>query len=338
MSDQNEGRLSPENAPENQTAENTPTPRLQRALEHRERVTFGVQPVYVDTSNSNSVNPANISLPKADRKKPLIKVNHRTVSLDLRARAGAICQLSEQNPGGKLWAITVKFSPLFSKKIAEGKKRPQDAYQQLLNERIRYRYRKLGIPSDTNRLELYLFVLEQSPRTPKFTLHAHFFAYLMPEDRLIFEQIIKQDAGRENNSVRFQDTYVLQHSAEPKSIEYQMLRAEIEEGLLLVDDDGNDVEDDTPDCFPQWEVASNGRLVKRGMPVDLGWVDYLAKDLDESITGVSKGKNYSSPQVVQKKAKDLYLENYRAQQESKRQLECRKKAIEEAQKAEEEPG
>ncbi len=298
-------RISRQDEVVTESSEFTPTPALVRAVAHA--AITGNDRGLVDTSNYNLT--SSFTPPLLDRpshKKPNHKItrrvdqgphiNHnrldeegqgrpqktltRYISYPLRTLYQAVEGLCEVNEA--MHAVTVYFSQEVSEALRGNKKGAVVGYA----ERVKLRFDRAGIS-----FKNYFFVLEESASGG---LHAHFVAAFDPQLIKRVRELLKADGAGEDSDVKIQAGYWQYHSASPGTPEWELLELDSEFDL---------------NQYELHTLESGRQRWRRRVPVNIGWADYISKDLHRRLQGIP-GQHYYAPIRVKKAAAELYEEKH----------------------------
>jgi len=260
-----------------------PNPRILRAMQQQEITGNNLAPV--DTSNSNI--PSTDSLPSLSNRKKRsgpfkFGVKNRKVSYQLRYLFKALLQWKGEREGYKTAFATVHFDRITEGKLTKAKKGPVSAYGDRLSKALK------SLDNEAN----FFFTLELGRQANK-RLHAHILIAYHPDDFETLKTLLKKGANNTGTGLKIQHTFILKHPARPGSFEYEALELDEEHGVC------------------SYEKDQDGKYFKE-LPVNIGSVDYISKDLAKRVLTKTKHPYYA-PQSLTKIANQLWDKAYEKQ-------------------------
>lgn len=272
----------------------SPNPRILRALQKQEVTGNDLAPV--DTSNTNIPSIDSLpALPNRKKRTGPITTGKRKLSYQLRYLFKALLQWKEDKADYKISFATVHFDRLTEDKLNAAKKGPVSAYADRLSKAI----------STLDHEANFFFVMEKGKSSNK-RLHVHILIAYHPDDFDTLKPLLKKGANTTGTGLKIQDTFTLQHPAQPGSFEYEALELDEEHGVCSYDNDAK-------------EAQKKGRDKKffKVLPVNIGSVDYISKDLAKRVI-INTKHPYYAPQSLTKMANQLWDEAYEKQKTWKR--------------------
>lgn len=282
---------------------NAPRPALELAVAHFIATGNDDRGVYVGNHppipHLKKREPSN-KVPSPVRKRTGGKPDDHFFSWKLTYLMKALKRYQERH-GADSWvveAITVNLPFLRSTSLAMQTKGPATAYGDALADRLKHLQRQ----------PRFFLVLEDSADE---TLHAHLCMCFHPDDKQAIKQALRLDAHGNNASVRFQQVY-RQYEPDPRQgdIDREMDAARAEARALGIPDDEDEVADPYS-LYPQYDRRNSWYY--RMAPIDIGWADYLSKNLHlggpNFLVGKSggKGRGYAQRELA-REANALYVE------------------------------
>ncbi|HCR99163.1 MULTISPECIES: hypothetical protein [Halomonas] len=239
------------------------------------------RPVYIDNHPPIphlKKREASSKIPSLTRKRANGKPHEHYFSWKLTYCMKALMQYQNSNraDGWKLAAITVNLPFLRSLALTSQKKGPATAYGDAIAGRLSYLHRQ----------PRFFLTLEDSKDE---TLHAHICMAYHPDDQVTIRQALRLDAASNNASIMFRHEY-RQYEPDPTQgdIDREMDEArEAARAAGIPDDEG---EPEEPCSLYQLYDQRLNRYY-RMMPIDIGWADYLSKELHQGGANFLVGKS-----------------------------------------------
>jgi len=302
-------------------------PLIMAALAKLDNPIFSVIPVGVSTSTNTTVisTESTLRIKHPSKSKAPEKKSKRSkifISYHFRSLLHALAEIQALNSLASLSYITVNLSQAHSIDLLTSRRTPAKAYAYKLKRRF-----KAGLK--TKRLHLkeqpnFFFILEESKDQ---SLHCHILMSHHPDDKALLNQMLRKEAADHKNAVQFKSEYKREHKLN------QFHTNKIEFELSEIDREQDKTEG--TDYFRYSEIIDD-KPPSALLRLDSGVADYMSKEAGKPFTksleaynreAASKGRKFYAQKNIVKRAKVIYEEAYREQQELDKKKAIQSKAF-----------